>query len=134
MPFQNVYFCVFLLTPVLTEQIPSYDSTFISRDIKSCRKRNSTSPTMSRHIGNFYVTSARKLKLNNDFSCSGPVHTNPFSKTLRTRLSSILQRRKRSPKAEMSFIYIFPTVVQMEKNLCCLLSPRSTYRLRKPIE
>ena len=37
-------------------------------------------------------------------------------------------------QTEMSFIFVFPTILRIEKDLCCLLSYRSTYRLRKPIE
>ena len=35
----------------------------------SLRSNLISSPTMPRHIRDFYVTSARKFKLNNDFSC-----------------------------------------------------------------
>ena len=40
----------------------------------------------------------------------------------------------RRVQAEMSFIFIFHTVVQIEKTRVVFLSPWSAYRLRRPIQ
>ena len=50
-------------------KLPTFICYTESRKAKRTPK-SSSSPTMPRHIRDFYVTSARKFKLNNDFSCS----------------------------------------------------------------
>ena len=43
---------------------------FVDKRLLTVNQQNKTAVTMPRHIRDFYVTSARKFKLNNDFSCS----------------------------------------------------------------